>query len=321
MGFSFTFYKIKLILLCIDKYGVIFLKKFLPAIAIISAGVLWGLIGMFVRFLNGFGFTGFEITAARGTATFVILFVYILIKDKSLFKIKLKHIWYFFGTGILSFVLFNICYMYTISVTSIAVTGILLYTAPIFVMIMSVIFFKEKLTAKKLIALSIAFLGCVLVTGIGGEMNLPLVGLLTGLGSGIGYALYTIFGRVALKHYHPITVTFYTFAFVALGTLPFLNYGHIGNVTAGGAAPILLLITTAVLTGIVPYVLYTTGLKYTMASTASIMASIEPVVAAVSGVIIFGETIPFVGIIGICCVIAAIVLLNINTKATKANSN
>ena len=73
---------------------------------------------------------------------------------------------------------------------SLSTAAILLYTAPTIVMLLSALFFKEKITPIKLAALVMAFAGCCLVSGLGqGENALSLGGLLFGLGSGVGYAL------------------------------------------------------------------------------------------------------------------------------------
>jgi hypothetical protein len=88
--------------------------------------------------------------------------------------------------------------------------AILLYTSPIWIMLMSVLFFHEKLTRKKLIALTFAFAGCIMVSGVSGK-RLTIPGLLIGLGSGIGYGLYSILGTVALRRYSPYTVTAYAY--------------------------------------------------------------------------------------------------------------
>ena len=100
---------------------------------------------------------------------------------------------------------------------SLSTAAILLYTSPIWIMLMSVVFFREKLDRRKILALALAFAGCVLVSGISGNGITP-VGLLVGLGSGIGYGLYSILGTVALRKYSPFTVTTYTFLFAAAGS-------------------------------------------------------------------------------------------------------
>lgn len=96
--------------------------------------------------------------------------------------------------------------------TSLAVAALLLYTAPVFVMLMSLLCFGEAFTRTKALALLLTFSGCACVTGVfGSSLTLTLSGLLYGLGSGFGYALYSIFGKYAVRKYSSLTITAYTF--------------------------------------------------------------------------------------------------------------
>ena len=110
-----------------------------------------------------------ELVAVRIFVTLISLGVYLLIGNRSKLKVRLKDLWCFFGTGIFSILFFSYCYFTTIQLTSLSVACILLYTAPVFVMVLSVFLFREKITLQKLMALVLAFAGCVLVTGLGGS--------------------------------------------------------------------------------------------------------------------------------------------------------
>ena len=133
---------------------------------IIIAGMLWGAISIFLRMLSYVGFSGLDVVAIRITIAAVTLIVYSLVKDRSCFKIRLKDIWCFVGTGIVSLLAFTCCYFKAIEMTTAAVAAVLLYTAPSFVMIFSVFLFKERMNKNKLTALIMTFVGCVLITGI-----------------------------------------------------------------------------------------------------------------------------------------------------------
>ncbi|MBQ2159328.1 MAG: EamA family transporter, partial [Oscillospiraceae bacterium] len=165
-----------------------------PAL-ILLAGCFWGSMGIFVRRLADYGFSSIQIVAIRVTLAALIFCMLLLIKDPSGFRISVKDIPLFLGLGFGSILFFTVCYFTAITMMPLSTAAILLYTSPIWIMLMSVLFFREKLTGRKLLALVLAFAGCVLVSGISGEgMTLP--GLLVGLGSGIGYGLYSILGTV-----------------------------------------------------------------------------------------------------------------------------
>ena len=293
--------------------------KRLPYVSILLAGFLWGCIGLFVKELYRFGFAPMEVTAFRAYTACALLVVFFLFKDRKKLRLRLRDCWCFVGTGFVRFVLFNTCYFITIQQSSLAVAAILLYTAPVMVMVMSIILFKEKLTIKKFICLMLAVLGCALVSGFGGNMNLTALGLLTGVLSGFCYALYSIFGRYALKRYSTETVTIYTFVFAALGVTPFLNFSSLGGIVAKEPSSLLIVLGLGLFCTVAPFLLYTKGLCHVESGKASIMASVEPVVATLLSVFFFQEPLSPLGALGVVLVITAIVLLNLRMgKKTAA---
>ncbi|MBE6871519.1 MAG: EamA family transporter [Ruminococcaceae bacterium] len=281
------------------------------AFLIVIAGVLWGGMGIFVRTLSPWGLSSLQITFIRCIVTSVLLILYLLITDRNALRIKLRDIWIFLGSGILSILFFSVCYSSAIVLSSMPVAAVLLYTAPAMVTVMAAIFFREKLTAQKIAALVAAFAGCVLVSGIGTDTRLTAAGFLTGLGAGFGYALYSIFGKVALKKYSVMTVTTYTFTVAAVAAMPFANIPQILQASVENELGWLVVLLTGVVTGVIPYVLYTQGLKNTEASIASIVASVEPLTATVLGVTLYQDRLSFGNVMGIVCIIGAIIILAI----------
>jgi drug/metabolite transporter (DMT)-like permease len=291
------------------------MKKLAP-IFILIAGILWGCLGIFVRQLNNYGLFSMDIVLVRAIVTCIFMAVFLLCYDRNLFKIKLKDIWCFVGTGICSIVFFNYCYFKAISMTSLAVAAILLYTAPAIVMILSFLLFKEALTKRKIISLIMTFAGCVLVTGITTEGgNITGKGILTGLGAGLGYALYSIFSRYALqKGYHSFTITFYTFLISSIAALFLVDTSYVYEQVANNNVVIGLCICLGIICTVIPYLTYTIGLKYLDNSRASIIASVEPVTASIIGIIIYNERITFSGVAGIVLVLVALFICNKTVK-------
>jgi len=279
---------------------------------ILLAGIFWGLMGLFVRTFSAYGFGSAHVAFLRLGVGALIFALIIFIKDKSLFRIKLRDLPLFLGLGICSLSFFTVCYFTAIELMPLSTAAILLYTSPIWVMLMSALFFKERLTKKKLISLVMAFGGCVLVSGISGG-SLSIKALLCGLGAGFGYALYSIFGTVALRRYEPLTVTGYGFLFGAIGC--FFAGSPAELVSAFAAAPTLTMLwfvpVAALVSAVIPYLAYTQGLKNTEAGKASIIATVEPVVATLVGIVLYHESLSFSAALGIALVLGAIVLLNI----------
>ena len=283
---------------------------------IILAGCFWGSMGIFVRKLSSYGFSSIQIVSIRVTLAAIIFALVLLIKNRGGFKIALRDIPLFLGLGIGSILFFTVCYFTAITMMPLSTAAILLYTSPIWIMLMSALFFHEKLDAKKIIALALAFAGCVLVSGISGE-GITLLGLLVGLGSGIGYGLYSILGTIALRKYSPYTVTTYTFLFAAVGSLFICKPANMLEQFSKAADLgflILLCCLTALITAVIPFLLYTLGLKKVEPSKAGIMATIEPLVATCIGIVVFSEPLTVLSGLGILLVLSAVVTLNLKRK-------
>ena len=296
------------------------MKKKLAVLSVLLAGTLWGCIGFFVRRYEALGLSSMQTAALRITLAAIIFAVFVLIYKPKLYKIKLKDIWCFLGTGVVSVGVFTFCYFKSIELSSLSVAAVLLYTAPAFVMLFSLIFFKEKMTVMKGVALVLAVVGCAMTTGvIGGDINVTVAGLLFGLGSGICYALYSIFSRFALNRgYEPFTITLYTFIFASIFSVVACDIRPVIGVLTESWESAGFAVLFALVSCVLPYVFYTLGLKYISASTASIIATVEPVVATVVGAWYFGEElgVPF-GYIGVGLVFLSVVLINIKISQKK----
>ncbi len=288
------------------------MKKFAPMF-VLSAGTLWGVMGVFVRKLGTYGFSPLQIACLRILFGAVLFLLITAVFRRDLLKIQPRDVGLFLGMGLLSLLLFTVCYFTTISLASLSVAAILLYTSPIWVMLMSAVCFREKITRRKLLCAAMAFGGCVLVSGIGSAASLSPMVIVTGLLSAVGYGLYSIFGTFALRKYQPLTVTTYAFLFGAAGALLLCNPAQIVRVICESGQPgrlVLLITVTAFVTAVLPYLLYTVGLSHMRASAAAIMASIEPVVATTAGALVFGEALTVPAFAGIALVLGAIVVLN-----------
>jgi drug/metabolite transporter (DMT)-like permease len=281
------------------------------ALCVLAAGMLWGCMGILVRTMNGGGFDSLEITAFRALVTAIVMFAGMALFKRKELKVKWKDLWCFAGTGILSVAFFNVCYFTCMNHATLSVAAILLYTAPSFVIIFSFFLFKEKIGRRKLLALALAFVGCVLVSGGLGGVSISVIGLLTGLGAGLGYALYSIFGKFAIQRgYSSYTITTYTFLFALVGTVPLLDLKHFTACIASADAKALLFdVALTFLTTVAAYLFYTAGLRGMENGRASIIASIEPVMASLVGFFLYKEAFTVTGLLGMFLVLASCILV------------
>ena len=286
------------------------MKKYLPYIFILTAGVFWGSLGIFTRNLAVYGFTPKDIVLVRNFGGLVVMTVLFFFMDRSIFRIKLRHFPFFIGTGIISVMAFTLLYFTCQQHCSLAVSAILLYTSPVFVMVMSTLIWKDKITKQKLLALAITLAGCVSVSGIlGGNLSVTLFGFITGIGSGFFYALYSIFGRFALEHYKPYTVTYYTFVCAGLTSLLVASPSKVISAFSIYPAVPVFAVCLVLIGTVLPFVFYTRGLAEVESGKAAILACMEPVSAALIGVIVFGEPMTMSVVTGLVCILAAVYIL------------
>lgn len=289
-------------------------------IFVLLAAMLWGTAGIFVRTL-GSAISEMQVVLGRAFFSCLILGIIILFKDVKLFKINPKDIWLFVLDGIGSIVLFNFSYYTTMSLTSLSVAAVLLYTAPFFVVIISFLLFGSRLNLKKGLACIIAFVGCCMVSGLFDSAHrISGKALFFGLLTGFGYALYTVFGDILIKKgYKTLTITFYVFLFAMLGCLPFVNVVKtVGELDLKTTVIVLLM---AVFNTVLPYILYTNGLQGIESTIAPIIATLEPVVATVVGTVIFGEALTVWGVFGIALVLVSVIVLEYKSNSVKAIAN
>lgn len=287
-------------------------KRNLGPVLIILAACFWGSMGIFVRRLSAFGFGSVQIVSIRVTLAALAFSLLLFIRDRSGFRIRLRDIPLFWGLGFGSILFFTVCYFSAIEIMPLSTAAILLYTSPIWIMLMSALFFHERLNGRKLLALALAFAGCVLVSGISGE-GITFAGLLLGLGSGIGYGLYSILGTIALRRYSPYTVTTYTFLFAAVGSWLICRPADMLSkfVPADNLPELLLLCAlTALVTAVVPFLSYTLGLRTVEASRAGIIATLEPMVATLIGILVFSEPLTLLSGLGMFLILSAVIILN-----------
>ncbi len=289
--------------------------------AILLAGILWGTIGLFVRALSQTGLSSLQLVFLRSAITAVALFFYLLLFRRPALRIAWRDLWIFMGTGILSILFFSVCYFSTIQMAELSIAAVLLYTAPVFVMLFSLGFFQEKLNVRKILALLCCLMGCALVSGVLGASRLTLPALITGLLSGLGYSLYSVFGKFAVqKGYGALTTTFYTFLISAIAALPFVGLGEIPQKLALQGGSPFLIVLMGLFTSVIPYLLYTYGLSATAPAKASILASVEPVAAMLFGSIFFGEKLTLSSLAGMALVLAAVALLSPKEKTARPAS-
>lgn len=285
--------------------------KKLGLVYIILASILWGTSGIFVHNLAPYGVTSLQMTFIRGLVAFVCMAIFVLITDRSIVKTNFKEILLFFGSG-LSFFTTATCYYQSMQLTSVSTAVVLMYTAPIFVMIYSVAFLGEKLSTMKLIAVIGMIVGCALTSGIIGGLKFDALGIAIGFLSGIAYAAYNIITKIEMqKGINPVKANFYCFMFsIFAGILISKPIGLISCISQNPPVVISLSLGVGIFACILPYFLYTMALREIPAGTASSLGILEPMSATILSVLVLGEKLSLYSVMGIVLILGSVFILS-----------
>lgn len=277
------------------------------------AACLWATLGLFFHILHDqFGLSALTVAFLRASVAAIVLFCFILVTKRDALKISLHDIPFFAFYGLCGVAAFYFFYIQAVIQTSVTTAVVLLYTAPMFVSIMAWRFWKEAMTVRKVIAIALAFIGCALIARAYDFDGLQLngVGLLLGLGAGFTYALYTIFSKFALAKHSSLNALVYALLFGTLFLAP-LQFGE--NFTVLVQQPVAWVFVFALAIGptLGALALYNAGLTRVPASNASLVATLEPVIASVLAFVVLGERLELAQIAGGGLVVGAAVWLNL----------
>lgn len=293
-----------------------FNKENRGALEVCAGGAIWGTIGLFIIQLNSCGADSMLISFLRMEFAFIIMLVITIAKFgiKAL-KVDLSTLLSCAMLGLVCHGIYNVLYSLAVVKTGVAISAVLLNVAPVFTAAASVILFSEKINARKAAALTVNVLGCIIAV-TGGKLSLEgmsAAGILFGTLAGFCYSLTAIFGRIAGNKTHTFVMSTYSYLFAALFlALSIKPMGSSVNLNVGMLiwGFLYALIPTAI-----AYIFYYNGVKkITESSRVPVYASAETVAAAVLGIVVCGERLGLINIIGIIIVIASILFMNVTKK-------
>ena len=287
----------------------------------ILAGIMFGSSGIFVRTLTQNGIDPTTLLFLRFSIAIVPILIAIIATDKNLFRIELKDIPLFLVCS-LCIIGLNLCYNHSMNTVPLSLAAVLLSIAPIYVLIIAYFLFGEKITSKKLICMILAISGCVLMTGIleNDLGNLPLFGILSGIGAGLFWAVYLMASKKSIENgNHTFTILFYSVIFISIALIPFTDFSEIsGFVSINPVMTIIFLILHSTFSFALPYIFSTISLNYMDSGTSSIFLSgAEPFAALIFGFLIYSEIPTPLMFCGFILTIIAMMMLSKDDSKTS----
>lgn len=286
--------------------------RFQGVLLILSAAALWGALGVVAKVAFAEGLEPLEVAIWRASLGWVFFAIHAAARKE--LRVARRDIPQVIIFALVSVSGFFGSFQLAIQFGGAARAAVLLYTAPAWVAILAAIFLKERVLPRTIFSIAISIAGVAMISLSGGETSLgglagggsgpgaDWLGIFFGLIAGFTYALYYILGRRLLTRYRATTLFAWVLLLGALGLLPFVSMS-VPTLRAAGA---LLFIGFA--STYCAYTVYSVGLMRLPSSQAAVIATMEPVVAAVLAYLFWQEYLGVVGYLGAFLVIGGVLL-------------
>ncbi|MEX2115670.1 MAG: EamA family transporter [Bacteroidota bacterium] len=280
---------------------------------ILVAVLFWGGSASIAKFLFSTNFDTLIITQTRSSISFILIALYFLLKDRTVFRIHTRDLPKFAMAGVIGIAVTNFTYYYTVQEATVAAAILLQYTAPVLVMLYAVVVAREEtLNGAKIIALVLSLAGCWLAVSGGDWSAIQLRGwtLVTGIASAVCYSFMLLMSKHLLRTYSVWTTLTYAFGFATVFWL-FVNTPWEIAEKGYTFSDWGILFLFAIVSILIPHSMFTTGLRLMEASTVGIVTTLEPVVAIIVAYLALGESLNGVQLLGGMAVVTAVILLQV----------
>jgi len=250
--------------------------------------------------------------AARVWSAALLLGIWLIVFNRAKLRVEPSmRGWLFLavfgGVGVIGM---QYTYLKTISLTSVATAILLEYLAPIFTLVAGVVFLKHELRWQKIVAVIGSVAGCAIAVGVfqPGGLTASPKGIAWGLSAALFFALYTIMGSVGNDTFDPITLLFYGFFFASIVWLFTLGPTTILSAFSRPSLAIVI-ITSSLISTVLSFGAYLVALKTISATSATIAAMLEPIVASLGAAVLFSERLTPSLVIGGVLILGSIAYL------------
>ena len=277
---------------------------------VMLAAICWGVSGGIADILMSKGWDPIVISLYRGAVGFICFLVWFLFRFKQnwSFSPRLYKWSLLAGVGVAGNFTF---YFLSIQSASIAVAATLMYSAPVFVLLFSFLLRIERSTWFKWGCIAGVLIGIILLTGAYNtdSITVSFLGAASGLAAGLSYALYIFGFKNASEIGKPqttLTIAFFAFCIILL---IFADKGQTAAaVTSSDAGWFILL---GILGAGISFILYFIGIRRTAPTTASMVAMVEPVTASLFGVLLLGDHMKMIQLLGMVLILVTVTVLSV----------
>lgn len=277
----------------------------------ILASALYALISILGKLVFNEGADPLSLVFYQYAITTVILAVGIRLIQPGLFRVSRTQFKQLGMQGILGAFATNMFFFFALKYLNAGIASMLLFTNPVFVTLFFSVTGIKVLKSVNYIALVMAMAGSVLVLNLfGGNVgNLPLIGILLGLGSSLAYAFLNIYADLRMTSMSPYTVSFYTnlYGMAASGAVVLAVNG---GVPAISPMALFYIVAMVLVAGIMPVVFFYKSVALIGSERTSIVATMELPFTLLTAFLVLGEQLNLLQGVGVLLVMGAAVFLH-----------
>ena len=280
---------------------------------VVLAVSLWGGSASLAKYLFLTRYDPLIITQTRSSLSFLLLAAYFLAVDRSVFRIPVRDLHKFLFIGVIGVAATNFTYYFTVKASTVATAILVQNSAPALVMIYAAaVTREEEFTGIKFFSLLLALCGCFLAVSGGSFRDVQLKGwtLLTAPASAVCYAFMLVASKHILRRYAVWNMLLGALGFATLFWLV-INPPWAIMSRGYGVQDWMIFLAFAVVSILLPYIFFAKGLSLLEATTVSIIATLEPVIAIVVAWIALGESMGGVQVLGAAAVVGSVLLLQL----------
>ena len=288
------------------------MSRTLGALLVLLAGVCWGTAGVLGKLVMNLGFSPLTVIAYRLSLGFLILMVVaIALKGTRVLSVSNRDLPLLVVAGVVGVSLGMLLYFWSVDLIGASLAVVLLYTAPIFTLILARPMLHEEMGGVKIASALLVFVGCYLaVKGYDlAYLKINCFGVIVGLLSGLSYSTYFVVSKKVMSRGVPVlTVLLYSIGFGALATL--IATAVVGfHQSSFSAYSTFLIVLLAIIPTALANLLFVVGLNLTEAGKANVYSTVEVVTAIALAMTVLGEGLEALQALGCTIVVAGITLL------------
>jgi drug/metabolite transporter (DMT)-like permease len=276
----------------------------------VAAPLIWATTSVLIKYLLDLGVPRLALAFWRDALIALACLAGLLVLRPRALRVSRHDMRGFALTGAISVGVYHALWVTSIALNGAAVATVLIYTFPTFVTIGAWLLFREPIRRPQIAALALALIGCALVVRAydPAVLRVSWVGALVGLSTGMAHAGYVLFSQRAVQSHSPWTSLAYTMLFGALSLLAMTLLLAPGELFAIGAsaAPWLVLIALALGPTLIGYALFTSALRHIPGRIASLIAVVEAPASTLLAVLLLGERLEWLQLLGLALILGAI---------------